>query len=40
MGVPALVDIGMFLFLTFAGIGVMLIGVGIMRWGEGQKDKR
>lgn len=40
MGHHVLVDIGIFLFLTFAGIGVMLAGVGVMRWGEAKKETR
>jgi len=33
MGVHLLVEIGLFLFLLFAGLGVMLVGVGILKWG-------
>jgi hypothetical protein len=31
------VSFGLFLFLFFAGLGVMLVGAGILKWGEAQK---
>lgn len=37
MGIPALVDLGIFLGLLFAGLGVLLAGLGIMYWGRGGK---
>lgn len=35
----ALVDLGYFFLLLFGGLGLLLVGVGIMKWGTGQEEK-
>ena len=40
MGLHVLVQLGMFLFLLFSGVGVLLAGLGIMKWGNGQEHKQ
>ncbi|MDV4143416.1 MULTISPECIES: hypothetical protein [Shimia] len=37
MGLHVLVQLGLFFLLTFAGIGVLLVGLGVMKWGNGQE---
>ncbi|MBR9843264.1 MAG: hypothetical protein GYB25_08895 [Rhodobacteraceae bacterium] len=39
MGVHVLVQLGLFLALVFIGLGVLLAGLGIMKWGNGQEKK-
>ncbi|SEQ02632.1 hypothetical protein [Thalassovita taeanensis] len=39
MGLHILVQLGIFLALVFGGIGVMLAGLGLMKWGNGQESK-
>jgi len=34
-----LVQLGLFFLLLFGGLGLLLAGVGIMRWGAGQEAK-
>lgn len=39
MGIQVLVQLGLFLALLFGGIGLLLAGLGIMKWGNGQEEK-
>ncbi|WP_319824769.1 hypothetical protein [Thalassovita sp.] len=39
MGLQVLVQLGLFLALLFGGIGVLLAGLGLMKWGNGQELK-
>ncbi len=39
MGLQVLVQLGLFLALLFGGIGLLLAGLGIMKWGNGQEEK-
>ena len=34
-----LVELGIFLFLLFAGLGILLVGVALLKWGESLKDR-
>lgn len=39
MGIFVLVQLGIFLALLFGGIGLLMAGMGIMKWGNGQEEK-
>ncbi len=35
-----LVAVGIFLVLLFAGIGLLLAGLGVFYWGKGKSEKK